>query len=104
MFLKPEISIENYVREMIIKVSQRAMKSLAALPIDIQAKARRAVEYLNSGNERSVKPEKLKGGRNLYSGRVNSKYRVIYSKGRGSIEIVDIIRVDEVGNIMRSES
>jgi len=88
---------------MIVKVSQKAMKSLASLPSDIQSKARRAVEYLKSNNERSVKPNKLKGGRNLYSGRVNSKYRVIYTKSKDTITIVDIIKVDTVTNVMRSE-
>ncbi|WP_422652286.1 type II toxin-antitoxin system RelE family toxin [Agaribacterium haliotis] len=80
------------------------MKSLASLPRDVQAKARRAVEYIKSDNERSVKPNKLKGGRNLYSGSVDSKYRVIYSKSKDTITIVDIIKVDTVANVMRSES
>lgn len=88
----------------IVEVSQKAMNSLDSLPMDVQAKVRKAVEYLRSDNERSVKPHRLEGGRNLYSGRINSKYRVIYAKKKGAIAIVDIIEIDSVSRVMRSES
>jgi mRNA-degrading endonuclease RelE of RelBE toxin-antitoxin system len=88
---------------MIVKVSQKGMKSLALLPKDVQVKARKAVEYLKSKNESLLKTHKLTGGRNLYSGKVTSKYRVIYSKTKDTITIVDIIKVDTVVNVMRSE-
>lgn len=88
----------------IVDISQKALTSMESLPADVQAKLRRAIEYIKSDNERSIKPQKLEGGRNLYSGRINSKYRVIYSKKKDSITIVDIIRVDSVSRIMRSDS
>lgn len=88
---------------MLISVSQKAMTKLESLPVTVQAKVRSAVEYIKSSNERSLKPVKLKGGRGLYSGRVNSKYRLIYAKRKGCITLIDIIQVDEINNVMRSE-
>lgn len=87
----------------VIKVSQRAMSAMESLPRDVQEKARRVVEYLKTGNERSVKPGKLKGGRGLYYGRLNNRFRIVYSKKGGRITIVDFIKIDDVAQVMRPE-
>jgi len=86
-----------------VKISQRAMSSMSTLPKNVQAKAARAIDLLQSDDEKSIRPNKLKGGRNLYSGRLNNRFCIIYSKKDGSITIVDFIKVDDVSNIMRSD-
>ena len=86
-----------------VSVSQKALKAMESLPKDIQVKARRAVEYLKTDNERSVKPSKLNFGRNLFSGRLNDKYRIIYSKFENNIVIVDFIKIDTISTVMRSD-
>lgn len=87
----------------IVLMSQKAINSFARLPPNIQSRARRAFEYLRVGDEKSIKPFKLKEGRNLYHGRLTDKYRIIYSKSQNSITIVDFINIEDVSQVMRSD-
>ncbi|ELA8137666.1 type II toxin-antitoxin system RelE family toxin [Vibrio parahaemolyticus] len=86
---------------MYVKVSQRAMKAMESLPRDVQEKACRAVELLKTDNERSVKPQQLKGGRGLFYGRLNTRFRIVYSKKQDEITIVDFVDVENISKVMR---
>lgn len=88
----------------VIKFSQRAMDSFESLPKEIQEKAHRAINLLEEGNERAIHSSVLKGGRKLYSGKINQNFRVIYSKNNNEILIVDFIKIDGISKIMRSEA
>lgn len=88
---------------MYVRVSQRAMQAMESLPRDVQAKARRVVEYLKTGNERSVKPCLLKGGKGLFYSTLNANFRIVYSKKQDVITIVDFVNVENVSKIMRSD-
>lgn len=80
------------------------MDSFESLPTEIQEKAHRALCLLEEGNERAIHSSVLKGDRKLYSGRINHKFRVIYSKKNKEILIVDFIKIDGISKIMRSEA
>lgn len=85
---------------MIVKLSQRAIYSLASLPLNIKAKVRRSIECLKSDDKDEIQPTKLNGERNLYSGRVDSKHRVIYSENEGIIGVVDLINIELTNSVM----
>ncbi|ELZ4290030.1 TPA: hypothetical protein MIR57_27945 [Klebsiella pneumoniae] len=86
-----------------VTISQRAMKAMETLPRDIQVRARKAVEYLKTDNDMAIKPAKLQGNRNLYIAKLKNNYRIIYSRSNESVNIVDIISMDKVSSIMRSD-
>ncbi|MEC6798465.1 hypothetical protein VXS03_15525 [Photobacterium sp. S4TG1] len=88
----------------LIKFTQRAMDSFESLPTEIQEKAHRAINLLQEGKEREIHSSVLKGGRKLYSGRIDNKFRIIYSKKNKEIFIVDFIKIDGISKIMRSEA
>lgn len=86
-----------------ITISQRAMKAMETLPGYIHVRVRRAVEHLKTDNDMAIKPTKLQGNRNLYIAKLDNIYRIIYSRSNESVNIVDIIRMDKVSSIMRSD-
>ncbi|ELV8694242.1 hypothetical protein QNE54_000956 [Vibrio fluvialis] len=85
----------------IVKVTPKAMSAMESIPRDVRVNARRAVDWLKSDNERSLKPQSMSLKQKLYRSALGKGYWLVYSKQNGTTKIVDIVQQDKVSTVMR---
>ncbi|ELV8648761.1 hypothetical protein QNE85_004089 [Vibrio fluvialis] len=84
-----------------VKVTPKAMSAMESIPRDVRVKARRAVDWLKSDNERSLKPISLSPRQRLFRSALGKGYWIVYAKQNGTTRIVDIVQEKKVSEVMR---
>ncbi|MFN3014467.1 hypothetical protein ACK1CN_00880 [Vibrio coralliilyticus] len=77
-------------------LTQKAKRAFDGLTRAERAKALRFVNYLEVGNEKSVKSTKSPAAKDLYVGKLSSRVRMIYRKSEDQYEIIDFVNVDQM--------
>lgn len=85
-----------------VKVTPKAMSAMESIPRDVRVKARRAVDWLKSDNDRSLKPITLSKKQRLFRSALGKGYWLVYAKQDGTTRIVDIVQESNVSTVMRS--
>ncbi|MEZ9128610.1 hypothetical protein [Vibrio sp. 10N.222.55.B11] len=85
-----------------VKLSPTAMASFDNLPQDQKKRARRAVDLLEAGLEKQLRPHRLRPNQKLNSGRVSTKIRIIYKRVGDVIEVVDFVNHDLLLHIAKT--
>lgn len=85
-----------------VKVTPKAMSAMESIPRDVRVRARRAVDWLKSDNEKSLKRVTLSKKQRLYRSALGKGYWLVYAKQDDITRIVDIVQEDNVSTVMRS--